>query len=230
MFRSLMLKELREAWWIGLLPFAAMVYAMAGEVRFGRIAMTGALGFKRLGEPHVMHPMPFLHGTFSTSTLFWAGTLAVGLGLWQTFRESHSRTWHFLLHRPVSRQLILNAKMASAAVVYLYAVVLPAVVLCVWAATPGTHASPFSWLLTAPVWLAIVAALSLYLGALFAGLRRGSMIGFRWWPLVGTAIVIGATFVAIETHTPLWIWALILGWEAVMVAAVMNEMNGTDFN
>lgn len=230
MFRTLFVKELREIWWLGLLPLGTMVYAAAGEVQFGLIRSTGSYGFRHWAEPNSVHPIPFATDNFAQSVLLWGCILATVLGLWQTFRESQSRTWHFLLHRPVSRELILSAKVTSAAVIYSLAVGVPALAVVVWAATPGTHASPFYWSMTASVWLALAIGVALYLAALFAGLRRGRMIGTRWWPLIAAGMFFGFGMGTglYEFHTVLW--GLLLVSTVVMAASVRDELKLTDFN
>ena len=154
MFRALFLKELREAWWLGLLPLAMMLYYSAVEAEFG-LTPDFRLGFRHVTRPDDPHAMPLASGSFPLSALLWGCLLAGALGLWQTFRESQARTWHFLFHRPVDRLMILRAKMLAALLVFFVAIAVPAVMLCVWAAMPGTHASPFRWSLTHRVWFAI---------------------------------------------------------------------------
>jgi hypothetical protein len=230
MFRTLFIKELREIWWIGLLPLGVMLYAAANEVEIGLIGSTGRYGFRHFAEPGMAHTIPFASESFSGSILLWGCILASGLGVWQTFRESQSRTWHFLLHRPVRRELILVAKLAAAATIYALAIVLPVVAVVWWAATPGTHASPFHWSMTASSWLATATGSALYLSALFAGLRGGRMTGTRWWPLIGAAAIFALAVTSGLKEFYVWVWVLLLLWDIVMAAAVRDELALTDFN
>ncbi|MDB5338418.1 MAG: family transporter protein [Planctomycetaceae bacterium] len=224
MLRALCIKELREIWWLGLLPLAFMLYAVSDESSLSPWLLVVSRSLDRWEK------IPFGDSLFALAALQWGCLLAAALGLWQSFRESHSRTWHFLLHRPVDRQVILTAKLFSAAVVYLLAIVLPVLGLAVWAAIPGTHASPFDWSLTASAWYAVSVGTAVYLSGMFAGLRRGRMIGTRWWPLVATSIVVGATALSFLAPATVWIWGLLLFWDTLLIAAVRAELNSADFN
>lgn len=224
MFRALVIKELREIWWLGLLPLGFMLYAISGEASQGHwLSLTPQ-------NPEAWQKMPFADSVFARHTVQWGCILAGAMGLWQTFRESQSRTWHFLLHRPVSRPVILNAKILSALLVYSLVIVLPVLSLVVWAATPGTHSSPFHWSVTLPTWYAASAGTALYLAGLFAGLRRGSMLGTRWWPLVGATVVLVLGMWAIPRQFSFLFWGSLLLWDVLMAAAIYAELKSADFN
>jgi hypothetical protein len=62
-----------------------------------------------------------------------------------------------------------------------------------WAATPGTHASPFEWSMTMPVWGAWFGMLTIYLGAFLSGLRPGAWVGTRLAPLAAAAGVLAVS-------------------------------------
>jgi hypothetical protein len=62
-----------------------------------------------------------------------------------------------------------------------------------WAATPGTHASPFFWAMTLPAWQAWLAMPVVYVGAALSGLRPARWYGSRLLPLVaciGVAVML----------------------------------------
>ncbi len=233
MFRALFVKELREIWWLGLVPMAVVVYTAAAEAEFGRVDGFG-FGFRHYTNPEAYHTMPFHGPQFSITVLLWGGILAGILGLWQTFRESQSRTWHFVLHRPVDRSLILWSKVAASAVIFALAILLPVIAVCLWAATPGTHASPFRWSLTGPVWFAAATGSAIYLAALFAGLRRGHLIGPRWWPLIGVAAWFGCAGAAFMGPWPtgffLLMWGSLLVCDTLLASTVRDELRSADFN
>lgn len=224
MFRALLIKELREIWWLGIVPLGFMIYAIAQDSSYNFWHSVGPRLLERWER------MPFADATLTHSTLQWGCILAAAVGLWQTFRESQSRTWHFLLHRPVDRQVVLRSKVLAAGLIYFLAIVVPILGLTIWAATPGTHASPFHWLLPIPAWYAVTAGTGLYLAAIFAGLRRGHLLGSRWWPLVAASAVFGivAAYTPRELIAPLWI--VLLVWDALLAAAIYTELKATDFN
>lgn len=229
MFRVLFMKELREIWWFGLLTLLAMLYLVAGEMEFGRLPNWG-YGSLRNAYPEKFHTVPFVSGNFAKLTLQWGCILAGVMGLWQTFREIQSRTWHFLLHRPVPRLLVLRAKIAAAASVYAVAILLPVLLVTAWAATPGSHPAPFRWILIAPTYLAVFAALPIYLAALFAGLRRGHILGTRWWPLILAAILFGFGPATLPPVMGVAMWVAIVISSLLFVAVVRDEMKSADFN
>ncbi len=228
MFRALLVKELREIWWLGLLPLGFVLYAVLNQTSHSLWEIIVPR------DPDEWDLVPFAETAYQTTGLFqsilqWGCILAAALGLWQTFRESQSRTWHFLLYRPVDRQVILGAKMLSAALIYSIAIVLPVGGLALWVATPGTHASPFHWSLTAPAWYAVAAGPAVYLSALFAGLRQGSIIGPRWWPLIGTATAFGLAAMALPTQFLVAISVALVVWDTLLIAAVRAELKSADF-
>lgn len=223
MFRGLVLKELREIWWLGLLPLAVMIHVTFREA--GRDLLSGAVR-----DLNYWQTMPFADSQVAYSALQCGCLLAAALGLWQTFRESQGHTWHFLLHRPANRQAILGAKLAAAAAVYLLSVVMPPLCLALWAATAGTHPSPFAWSLTDTTWYAAAAGTTLYLAGMFAGLRRGRLYGSRMWPLLGAGVLFGIGSVVIPYSCLTWMWMVLLLWDLLLAFAVRDELLAADFN
>ena len=70
--------------------------------------------------------------------------------------------------------------------------------MAVWAATPGTHASPFEWSMTVPIWIGWFAMTILYLGAFHTVVRPGRWYRSRLLPLAASAV---ATFAAVGLAT-----------------------------
>jgi hypothetical protein len=58
-----------------------------------------------------------------------------------------------------------------------------------WAATPGTHASPFEWSMTAPTWEVWITMPIVYLGAFLSGIRPARWVGSRLAPLVAAGVL-----------------------------------------
>jgi hypothetical protein len=65
-------------------------------------------------------------------------------------------------------------------------------IYALWAATPGHHASPFEWSMTAPEFGVVPKMPLVYLGAFLSGIRPGRWYGSRFLPLAagGTAVVL----------------------------------------
>lgn len=230
MFRVLFLKELREIWWIGLPVLFVMLYGVAVEVDFGRRPYGQGYGFLRYTDADAHHAVPLIDSTFAKSILLWGGLFSGGLGLWQTFRETQSRTWHFLLYRPVNRLVILWSKVMAAAALFGVVVLVPALGVTLWAATPGAHAAPFRWSLTAPVWYAVGACPATYFAGLFAGLRHSHAIGCRWWPLIATVCAFGVLPNVVPNAFAICMWGLLLLWSLLLVSIVREELQVADFS
>ncbi len=90
-------------------------------------------------------------------------------------------------------------------------IALPLAVYALWAAMPGTHASPFFWSMTEPWWRMIPAALVCYLGAFLTGLRPANWVGSRVWPLLpAIALAVGLKYV------PVWAPLAYVGFVALV--------------
>jgi ABC-type transport system involved in multi-copper enzyme maturation permease subunit len=230
MFRALYLKELREIWWISLPVLCAMLYGVSFELDFGQRTNGQGFGFLRHSEINEYHQPPLMNGDFAKLILMWGIGFAAIVGLWQTFRETQSRTWHFLLYRPVNRVVILRAKAFAAATLFTVVVVLPAIGVMLWCAMSGHHASPFRWSLTAPVWYAMAACPVVYFAALFAGLRRSHLMGSRWWPLISAGAAFGFLPAGLPNGLAIPIWAALLLMSALLMASVRDEILSADFS
>jgi hypothetical protein len=182
MLKALMLKELRETAWIGmvgLLAHLAFVASCAGYA---------VLPFWTRGD---IGGIPFLggSGSFLTAFGFVSVALAATLGLRQTAFESRGGTWLFLLHRPASMRQVLAAKLAVGAGLYLVCGLIAILSYAAWAAMPGHHASPFYWWMTADAWWAWGIIVIVYLGAFLAGIRPARWFGTRLLPLAAGGLL-----------------------------------------
>ena len=165
MLKALAWKELRE-----LLPVLSV--ALVGEFYF----VSTAVGIQLGPLDQNRHVIPFIGDGYVTLLLSVAGLAAIVFGLWQTLRESSQGTYQFLLHRPARRKTIFAAKLAVGVVALLAVGLAPVLLYALWAATPGAHASPFEWPMTAG---------ALGTGADHAGVVPGRV---RQWTAVGTLV------------------------------------------
>ncbi len=161
--------------------------------------------------------VPFLHGGGVISwVLGVAGLLAVVVGLRQTLWESTQGTFQYLLHTPVERDNIFAVKLGVGVATCLLVGGLPLAVYALWAATPGTHASPFFWSMTVPMWVLWVQLPLLYLGAFLTGLRPARWYGSRLLPiLAGAATYLLVSMVGLESD---WQLAEVLGLVITVLA------------
>jgi hypothetical protein len=179
MIMALARKELRE-----LLPL--IILALLAQL----VVVTAAMGISvgLLDQPAQV--IPFVGRDIIWYTIVVAGLLAVAAGLRQTMWESAQGTFQLLLHRPVSRQTIFGTKLAVGAAASVLVLALPVSAYALWAATPGTHASPFYWSMSAWTWQLSVEMPLLYLGAFISGLRSARWYGSRFLPVAGAFVVL----------------------------------------
>jgi hypothetical protein len=177
MLRSLAWKESRE-----VLPLVALALVVQSYL------LGAAVGLPILPFIRTNGVIPFVQDTPSILLLIVGCLAAVGLGLWQTTRESSGGTFPFLLHRPVARNAIFATKLLVGAAAYLIVAGVPLACYTLWAATPGTHASPFFWWLALSSWGVLLQMPLVYLGAFLSGLRPGRWVGSRLLPLFGSLI------------------------------------------
>ena len=179
MLKTLAWKEMRE-----LLPLAVLALL----VECFLLAM--AVGVPLIPGIAVNRFIPFYSGPICTMMLIVAGIAAAVFGLQQTTRESSRGTFQFLLHRPAARDALFGTKLFVGLAVYVVAAGLPLSIYTLWAATPGTHASPFLWSFAAGVWLTWAMLPLLYLGGFLSGLRPGRWLGTRLFPLAGSLFIV----------------------------------------
>lgn len=204
MLKAMVYKELRETVLIGALALVA--YALRDWFPLRFLPYYGGGG------------IPFIQDGFVDGFIMVTVCLAIVLGLRQSLGESFRGTWLFLLHRPMPRWQPIAVKLAVGAAMYALCAAIPILLYAQWAATPGTHASPFEWSMTAPAWQFLLTALNLYLGAFLVGIRPGRWFGTRLWPLAAAGLLTGAAMLlpwsalglAISVAIDVWLVALIL--------------------
>ena len=172
----LILKELRETIWIAAIAVAVYLYCAVTVTGINMVAW-GYIGTRGI--------IPFVQCGFVASSGFVSACLAIALGLRQTYGESVFGTYPFLLHRPVSRPRLIGSKLLVGLALYLVCSALPILLYACWAATPGTHASPFEWSMTVPCWNAWISITILYLAAFLSGVRPARWRASRLLPLAG---------------------------------------------
>ncbi len=181
MLKALAIKELRESVAIVAVAVLAMLWLLGSLLHWE---------FMPLSLNHSPHSVPFVETGFTPMLTFIGGALAIGLGLKQTAWENSGDKYYYLLHRPITRQAVFLTKIALGLAVLLLFTVGPLLIYANWAATPGNHATPFFWGMTANAWRTCWALPSIYLGALLSGLRPARWFGTRLFPLLGTGLLV----------------------------------------
>jgi hypothetical protein len=152
------------------------------------------------------------------------------LGIRQTLGESIRGTYPFLFHRPAERLCLIGMKLAVGMTVYLICAGLPILVYGVWAATPGTHASPFEWSMSGPTWIAWLAMTILYLGAFHTAIRPGRWYGSRYLPLAGAGLAaIAAAGHAYVYESSLGTCLVVLSVDVWLIAMILFTARTRDY-
>lgn len=196
MYKAMVIKELRDTLPVICIALIAYVICLVNQIGYPVLPIkTGSYG----------KGIPFLDpSTYGLITIV-SVCFAIALGLWQTIAESARGTWLLLLHRPASFNKLIGIKLAIGSGLYL--LVSGGIILnyVCWAAAPGTHASPFAWWMTEPVWIKWMIILLCYLGAFLSGIRPGRWFGTRLLPLVASGCI-ASTIMLI--HIRLWFWCV----------------------
>ena len=215
MFRAMAWKELREIRGIAISGVAAYCYLAAAAVNPRLLP----LGTWRGNMP------PFVDdGFFGGWFVSISVVVAIALGLRQTLGESIAGTYPFLFHRPARRRWLVGMKLLVGMSAYLVCGPIAILAYGVWAATPGTHASPFEWSMTVPYWAIWLGMTLLYLGAFLTGLRPGRGYGSRLLPLAATSpvifIVVASALVGGHVLWPLLLVFIAGAWMIAMISLV----------
>ena len=184
MTSTLAYKELRENVWIAALGLAAMLLVALGAM--GYAPLPGILGTAR--QPG---QIPFTSDGFSYQFGLVACGLALALGFRQSLGDFLGDAQLFVLQRPVNRGRVYGTKLVVGLTMYLVCGALPIALYAAWAATPGTHPSPFAWSMTGGAWTAWLAMTAVYLGALLSGIRPAAWLGTRLAPLAAAGLLAG---------------------------------------
>jgi ABC-type transport system involved in multi-copper enzyme maturation permease subunit len=175
MLKALTWKESREL-------MSLFSLALVGQLLFVLASMVPIAPLGRgNGIPFVSDPLP-------SALLFIGGLAAIALGFWQPAGELGRGTFLFLLHRPIDRTKVFTIKLAVGVALTLLIAGIPLFGYSIWAALPGTHASPFFWSMTTWAWLRWFRLPLFYLGAFLSGLRSARWLGSRAFPLAAALL------------------------------------------
>ena len=215
MFRAMALKELREIRGIAIAGAAACCYLAVAAMNPNMLPP---------GTRQTIMP-PFVDdGFFGGWFVCISVIVTIALGLRQTLGESIAGTYPFLFHRPAGRRWLIGMKLLAGMSAYLVGGPVAIVAYGVWAATPGTHASPFEWAMTVPYWVFWFGMSLLYLGAFLSGLRPGRWHGSRLLPLAASGfaafIVLLSALVFGKVLLPLLLVLLAGAWIIAMIFLV----------
>jgi hypothetical protein len=221
MYRQLIIKELREIWWMGLVAFAILLMMLWDSVGLNLDFEHFTLAWAARDQ------VPFLKTDFGICATMTACCLAGAIALWQTLGESFRGTWVFLLHRPIPRRDIFLVKIAVGISVTLLSTAIPLLLYAWWAATPGTHASPFAWWMTRDTCLMWLSFLPIYFAAFLCGIREARWYVSRFFPIV-PVLFIPLLVSELLTGT-LPALALLIGSIALLIPSIFNSLAFRDY-
>jgi hypothetical protein len=228
MYRALAFKELRETAWIGALVCGTLLLVVLDQMGYFNFWQLLLLSGSQKEHPLSPHKIPFIHSNLQVGVAIAATAGAIVLGLWQMLGESVRGTWLFLLHRPISRAHLMLTKLAAGGALLLLAAALPVFILAVWAAVPGTHASPFVWAMTAHVFGLCFAATAVYLAACLCGLRPARWYGSRLLPLFPAVLVM--MWVYITVWWPVTGWIVVAIVDVAYLAALLDAVQSREYS
>ncbi len=212
MWKALVFKELKELSiilvlsTIGLLLFVA---DLMGTPLLPHYVTQYLIVFRN----YSLRPIPFVGDNFAGHFGLLASLLMGGIAIRQTVGESWRGTYSFVLALPASRINVFRVKLSVGVATGLVVALIPILLYVIWAATPGTHASPFDWSMTVGSWVMWSTLPTIYLGVFTAGVWPGGWLGTRLLPVAAVgmvAIVVSQISVAIAIPMVLIIDALLL--------------------
>ena len=236
MWIALARKEIRECLWIAAAALAAYLYLFARQTGWGVLDLvTDLLGVVRVSVgvgdvPFVTAPgnsMGFV-GQFAVV----AALMAIVLGFRQTLGEALHGTYVLLFHLPAPRMRLVYGKLFVGLSAYLICGTVPILLYGVWAATPGTHASPFYWSMTVPAWVAWFSMTPLYSASFLSGLRPARWYGSRLAPLVASVLMLPVVLTPVMVGVlPWWVSGLIvLVADVLLVICIQQAAGDRDYS
>jgi hypothetical protein len=211
MIRAMVIKELRETWWIAAIALA-LYLCLVKSLTSTYDPQNGQLLSWLLAAGTT--EVPFVGGQFTRIYFLISILLALALGFRQSLAESTSGAYLFLLHRPWPRAAFFSTKLAVGAGLFWLCAAVPILIYAFWAATPGNVPAPFEWSMTLDAWWYWLELPLLYMAAFLCGLRPASWFGTRLLPLaaIGLALIL---------FSAPWVWWLPVVGLVAMYAVVI---------
>ena len=197
---------------IAFKEYRVILPLLIGGILLLGMCMINAMGIDLLnGQWGRPGSIPFYTFEIYQMYAFVSVCLAGICGLWQVQSELQGGTWLYLWHRPVSRRKITSAKLASGMILVWVVTGIPLLLYALWAVMPQSVPAPFLWQNTAiyfKCWLGISV---MYFAGYLTGMRSGSWLGTRLFPLIPAALL--SLFVMMTIH---------YYWLSIMVIVLFN--------
>jgi len=172
-------KELREAGWVGLAALGAGLCHVAAKT--GTRFFSWFPGYER-------YSTGLSFDDFASLQTLILVLAAIAMGLWQTAWEIQRGTFLYLLHRPLKRSTIMLVKLFTGGTMLLVAGGLPILIYAWWATEYGKYAALSQWSMALPGVEILLTLTLVYLGAFVSGLNTGRWWGMRLLPLCAVGI------------------------------------------
>ena len=229
-FVALLRKELRES--LPWMLLAAIILLAIGGFVLRTQAYHGQPNwyYSSLSPGTVVDTYQLTHYSHLKMTGSWLLITSIGLGLVLAVRHfwipHFTRTWPFLLHRSVSRQAILGAKLAAATVAFVVSLGSVWVGLYWYSCRSELFMIPPPGRIFIEGWLFIVVGLMAYLGAALVDLSTA-----RWYTtkIFGLAFATVVIFIIILQWRLSWAFAIVIIGVVVLLSQIIDTFLNREF-
>jgi hypothetical protein len=202
--KQLVFKELREHFKVALIALAVFtVMLVLAFSACGGLLQRSALNMSYSSAEDFQ---PLLAKSVLTQAAFFCAIFGTLLGWLQIRAEKHPDLWAFLVHRPITRAIILRGKILSGLLLYAAGAGLPLLGFTIVAAIPGNVAAPFEWAMALPLLAIFLVGTVYYFAGLLTALRKARWYGSR---VFGLGLAVIATF-ALFVMPEFWLALLII--------------------
>jgi len=229
-FSALLYKELREClpW---MLLAAILFLALGGFFLRTQIHYRNpSWYYSRLSPGTIVESHLFTYRSILgvTGPLLLLTSIGLGLvlGIRQFWIPNFTRTWQFLLHRSVSRNTILAAKLTATMIAFIISLGPVWIGLYWYACRPEVFPIPQTPRIFIEGWVFIMLGLVTYLGTALSGLSPAKWYTTKIFGLIFATIVIVTTF---PRCSLVWIFMVIAVSAAILLSRIFDTFLRREF-
>jgi hypothetical protein len=228
-FSALLYKELREC--LPWLLLAAIVFLAVSSfiLQTEAYSENNSYRYSRLSPGAAISRYSLTYYPAMNEIGPWLFFLSIGLGLALGVRQfwipNFTRTWLFLLHRSVSRNTILTAKLTAASIAFLISIV-PVWLGIYWYATrPEVFTLPPTFRVFIEGLIFIMLGLITYLGTALSGLSTA-----KWYTTkIFSLLFVAAIIMTLHTWTPAGLLVAITVIAAILLSQLFQTFGNREF-
>jgi len=229
-FSTLLRKELREClpWMLlaGILFLALGSLFLRTQINYRNPSWY----YSRLSPGTIVESHLFTYRSILSVTgpllLLSSTGLGLALGIRQFWIPNFTRTWQFLLHRSVSRNTILAAKLTATMIAFIISLGPVWIGLYWYAGRPEASPIPQTLRIFVEGWIFIMLGLVTYLGTALSGLSRAKWYTTKIFGLILATIVIVTTF---PQCSLVWIFTMIIVSAAILLSRIFDTFGEREF-